>query len=260
MVKKVIENMPDKTEVVRNWFSQGGQAYARFRPHYPAELAAYLASLVPDNCLAVDVGCGNGQLTQLIAEHFNAVIGLDPSADQIANARLHERITYHCASAEKMPVPGGTVNLVTAAQAAHWFNLPDFYNEVHRIAAPGCVVALISYGVLSLEPGLDERFRTFYHQEIGPWWPPERALVDAGYATLDFPFNEVAAPPLEISLEWTFNDFMGYVSTWSAVRNAQEAGHTEAVLRFADEIFRMWGGESARRCIRWPIAMRIGRV
>lgn len=70
----------------KNWFDQGGQAYARFRPEYPPALAAYLASLAPDTALAVDVGCGNGQLSKLLAAHFEAVAGFDPSEDQIAHA------------------------------------------------------------------------------------------------------------------------------------------------------------------------------
>lgn len=88
----------------RNWFDQGGQAYARFRPEYPAELAQFLASVSPGRALAVDAGCGNGQLTALLAAHFDRVSGLDPSADQIAHAAAHPRISYACAPAEQMPV------------------------------------------------------------------------------------------------------------------------------------------------------------
>lgn len=252
--------MSDQAASIRNWFEQGGRAYARFRPEYPPELATHLAEIALDNRLAVDVGCGNGQLTQLLAPHFKALIGLDPSADQIANAIPHERITYQCARAEQLPLVADCASLITAAQAAHWFNLPVFYQEVRRIAAPECVLALISYGVLNLEAALNQRFQKFYWDEIGPYWPPERKLVDSGYATIDFPFEELAAPTLDIKVDWHLSEFLGYLLTWSAVRSAKEAGREKVLLDFADDISSLWGDANITRAISWPINMRIGRL
>ncbi len=252
--------MPTDVHPARNWFDQGGRAYARFRPEYPKALAAFLASAAPDGRLAVDVGCGNGQLTQLLAPYFNRVIGLDPSADQIANAVPNARIHYECAPAERLPVPDASVSLITAAQAAHWFDLPAFYREVRRIAMPGAVVALVSYGVLDLEPGLNRRFQAFYRDEIGPYWPPERKLVDSGYATIDFPFEEFTPPSLDIRVDWHLSEFIGYVLTWSATRSAREAGRDALLMAFFDDIAALWGDPNAKRPVSWPINMRIGRV
>jgi SAM-dependent methyltransferase len=246
--------------ITRNWFEQGGRAYARFRPEYPQRLASFLAAAAPDHRLAVDVGCGNGQLTQLLAPCFDKVVGLDPSADQIANTIPNERIDYRCAPAERLPLPDASTSLITAAQAAHWFDLPAFYGEVRRIAVPGAVLALISYGVLNLEEALDARFQTFYRDEIGPYWPAERKLVDSGYATLDFPFEELARPALDIRVEWHLFEFLGYVTTWSAVRNAKEAGRDDLLMAFANDIGAAWGDPDRKRPVRWPINMRIGRV
>src|SRR3546814_18975787 len=97
--------MSSNTNQARNWFEQGGRAYARFRPAYPLQLAAFLASVAPDKRLAVDVGCGNGQLTQLFAPYFSAVVGLDPSTDQIANTIPCKPITFQCAPAEQLQLP-----------------------------------------------------------------------------------------------------------------------------------------------------------
>ncbi|MGJ7914972.1 class I SAM-dependent methyltransferase [Massilia sp. LXY-6] len=252
--------MSTNSQPARNWFDQGGQAYARFRPEYPRQLAAFLASQAPDDALAVDVGCGNGQLTQLLAPYFGKVVGLDPSADQIANAAPNERIDYRCASAEQLPLRDAGASLITAAQAAHWFDLPAFYREVRRIARPGAILALVSYGVLKLDPALDARFQTFYWDEIGPYWPAERKLVDTGYATIDFPFEELAPPALEIRLDWHLSEFLGYLTTWSAVRSAREAGKEELLVRFANDIAQAWGDPDLSRTICWPINMRIGRV
>ena len=252
--------MNDATTQAKNWFDQGGQAYAQFRPEYPPELAAYLASVAPDRLLAVDVGCGSGQLTRQLAAHFNAVAGFDPSAEQIAHATPRANLSYGCARAEALPLPGHAASLIAAAQAAHWFDLPRFYAEVRRVARPNAILALISYGVLRLEGEPGARFEQFYWHEIGPYWPAERKLVDSGYSTLDFPFAALQGPSIAIQLEWNLDEFLGYVSTWSAVRSARQAGREDLLQRFAADLAERWGAAATRRPVSWPINMRIGRL
>lgn len=244
----------------RNWFDQGGQAYARFRPEYPPELAQCLASLAPNMALAVDVGCGNGQLTLQLARHFDQVLGLDPSAEQIAHAAAHPRVAYRCAPAEQLPAPDRSASLITAAQAAHWFDLARFYAEVRRIGVPNAVLALISYGVLQLDAALDARFRQFYWHEIGSYWPAQRKLVDTGYADLPFPFAALSAPVLEIRRDWDLEQLLGYISTWSAVRSVREASRADILQRFAADLSALWGDPTRRRQVRWPINMRLGNI
>ncbi len=242
----------------RNWFARGGQAYARFRPDYPPELVQFLAGVAPDRRMAVDVGCGSGQLTCRLAACFEQVLGVDPSADQLAHATAHAGVEYVCASAELLPVAPRRASLITAAQAAHWFDLPRFYEEVRRIGAEHAVLALVSYGALRLDgaPGL--RFERFYRGEIGPYWPAERKLVDAGYAGLDFPFDERPAPALEIRRAWNLEELLGYVCTWSAVRSAREAMREDILQRFAHDLAALWDDPASRREVRWPIRMRLG--
>lgn len=243
-----------------NWFDQGGADYARYRPDYPDDLAQYLASLAPDRDLAVDVGCGNGQFTCQLGDHFGAVIGLDPSADQIAHAAPHHRVRYACAPAEALPLPDRSASLVTAAQAAHWFDLPAFYGEARRIATQGAIIALVSYGVCQLEPEINGRFLTFYRQEIGRYWPPERRLVDSGYADIDFPFATQAAPAMAIRRTWTAAEFLGYVSTWSATRRALDAGQEALLADFARDLLALWSDPAQARPVQWPISVRAGRL
>jgi len=249
----------DDRVVQNNWFEQGGQRYARFRPGYPPALAAYLASLCGRRRLAVDVGCGTGQITVELAAHFDEALGLDPSADHVANARTAERVRYEVSPAERLPLPAASVDLLTAAQAAHWFDLPAFYAEAGRVAAPCALLALVSYGVPRLDAAPGVRFQHFYRDEIGPYWPPERRHVDAGYADIDFPFEELAPPAMEIRRDWTLSQFLGYVSTWSAVRNAQLAGADGILQRFAADLGDLWQGKDPRT-ITWPLNMRLGRI
>ena len=128
------------------------------------------------------------------------------------------------------------------------------------MAAPGAILALISYGVLELDPLLDGRFQRFYRDEIGPYWPAERKLVDSGYATIDFPFEEIAWPAMHIRVDWNLPGFLGYLTTWSAVRSAQEANREELLMAFANDIGHAWGDPNVKRSISWPINMHIGKV
>ena len=251
---------PELGSTARNWFEQGGKQYAQFRPEYPSELAAFLATVSPDLGIAVDVGCGNGQLTNQLAGHFAQVFGIDPSADQLANAVPGNNISYVCASAEILPIENNRASLVVAAQAAHWFDLPSFYGEVRRISVPRATVALVSYGVLSLDGDINQRFEDFYLKEIGPYWPAERKLVDSGYADLIFPFNEMKAPSMSIQKAWTLAELLGYIGTWSAVKQLRETGQTMLLEKFAADMTVLWGAADTRREIRWPINMRIGHI
>ncbi|NVO27937.1 methyltransferase domain-containing protein [Donghicola sp. C2-DW-16] len=248
------------TNTRTNWFDKGGSAYAQFRPEYPTELADYLAALGSARTCAVDVGCGTGQLTRLMAGRFDTVLGFDPSADQIGNAVPVDGVTYGVAPAEALPLPDHSADLITAAQAAHWFDLLAFWTEARRVAAPGGIVALISYGVLRLEDeALNARFEEFYYDEIGPFWPPERKMVDDGYRSIVMPLTELPPPDLSISLNWNEQAFLGYLSTWSATRRASEAGQAQLLNAFPADLSRLWPrGQTVR--ITWPLNLRIGRV
>lgn len=244
----------------KNWFSQGGSDYARFRPEYPAALGAYLASLVTDRASALDVGCGTGQLTRLLAEHFTSVVGTDPSASQLASVEPHPTIRYVAAPAEQLPEDFAGFNLITVAQAAHWFDLDAFYREARRVSAPGGILALISYGVMQLDEELQQRFQTFYYDEIGPYWPAERRLVDEGYRTLAFPFTAFPTEAMSINLAWPLEGLLGYISTWSAVKKVQDAGKSTLIEAFSQDIRRLWGNPETLRQIVWPINMRVGAL
>lgn len=244
----------------KNWFDDGGSSYAQFRPTYPSSLAKYLADSCQTHEKAVDVGCGNGQLTSLLSPYFTEVIGTDPSADQIANARTAKNITYLTSPAEKLPSECNGANLITAAQAAHWFKLSEFYSESQKIAKSDAVIALISYGVLNLPNHLNDRFQKFYWQEIGPLWPAERKLVDNAYRDLDFPFNEFKAPEFSIELEWDINQLLGYISTWSAVKAMRQQNKESILLTFGQDIKSLWGDPTQKQKISWPINMRIGKI
>lgn len=244
----------------KDHFSTGSEDYAAFRPVYPFKLVDELAKVSPGRRLALDCGCGTGQLSTLLAERFEAVVATDASAAQIDKAEPHKRVTYRVALAEDSGLADGSVDLVTVAQAAHWLNLERFYEEVRRVAAPGGAVALIAYGMLSVDAEVDAVVGRFYEETVGPYWPPERRLVEEGYQSLPFPFAEVELPGLQMEAFWTLSGLLGYLRTWSASKAAQRALGFDPVSRVEAELRPAWDDSESQRRVVWPLSIRAGHV
>ncbi|MCG7391933.1 class I SAM-dependent methyltransferase [Microvirga sp. ACRRW] len=244
----------------KDHFSEKSGNYAAYRPTYPRELVDYLASVCRQTELALDVGCGTGQLSMLLAERFRHVIATDASAQQIHNAEPHERVEYRIAPAEKSGLADASVDMITVAQAAHWFDLDAFYAEVRRIGKPGAVLALITYGVIEADTDIHPLIQRFYKDVVGPYWPPERRHVEDGYRSFAFPFEEWTAPPLAIEVQWQASDLIGYADTWSAVRGLEKAQGRQPIEHFHRDLLALWGDPQLRRAIRFPLSLRIGRL
>jgi SAM-dependent methyltransferase len=244
----------------KDHFSTRSADYSAYRPTYPRALVDCLAGLCQTAECALDVGCGTGQLSVLLGRRFSRVVATDASAQQIEQAEAHERVRYRVAPAERSGLPDGSVDLITAAQAAHWFDLPAFYGEARRIGKPGAVLALITYGVLQADPDIGPTVQHFYRDVVGPYWPPERRHVEEGYRSFDFPFEELRAPPLAIEVHWRASDLIGYADTWSAVRGAEKALGRGPVEQFRRDLLKAWGDPDRGRTIRFPLSLRVGRL
>ncbi|HEX5010857.1 MAG TPA: class I SAM-dependent methyltransferase [Planctomycetota bacterium] len=243
----------------RDHFSQTSAAYAEFRPGYPATLFDWLASLAPARRLAWDAATGNGQAALPLAARFERVVATDASAEQLREATPHAHIEYRVARAEDGGLPDASVDLLTVAQSAHWFELPAFHAQAARALAPRGVVALWCYGLLAIEPGLDERLRAFYVEVVGPYWPPERRLVDEGYRGLSFPYDELAAPGFAMEHDLTLPALAGYLGTWSAVQAFRKERGSDPVEPCLRELEPAWGAADRPRRARWPLHLRVGR-
>jgi SAM-dependent methyltransferase len=245
----------------KDHFSTLAAGYAAHRPTYPRALVDALADAVPAHSVALDCACGTGQLSVLLADRFERVVATDASAAQVAHATPHARVAYSVAPAERSVQPPASVDLVTVAQAAHWLELPEFYAEVRRVARPGALLALVTYGVLHIdEAAIDAVMQRFYGETLGAHWPPERRHVEDGYRTLPFPFPAVAMPELAMTLSWGLPDLIGYTETWSAVRALETASGRAPIAAFHDALAAAWGDPDAHRTIRWPLSLRAGRV
>lgn len=244
----------------KDHFSGHARAYASARPGYPQALFDWIASLPAERAMAWDAGCGNGQAALALAKDFEAVLASDPSAEQVAQAPRHPRIEYRVEAAEDCSLPAASVDAICVAQALHWFNLPRFFATLHRVLKPGGVLVAWTYESCRVDPRLDAVFDRLYLERLGPWWPPERRLVERGYRDIILPLQPVAeVPVLSIELDWTLEQFLDYLRSWSAsARCLRETGR-DAVGEYAAALGDAWGAPEHTRRVTWPLAIRAGR-
>src|SRR3989442_3057632 len=185
----------------RDHFSGVAEEYATFRPRYPPALFAALAAQAPRRGTAWDCATGSGQAAVGLGTHFARVVATDASAAQLAAARQHPRVRYLCSLAEWAPLPAASVDLVSAAQSLHWFDIQRFFAEARRVLTPGGLVAAWCYGLAQVDRSIDPVVDRFYRDTVGPYWPAQRQLADTGYRTVPFPCAESPLPPLAIQHE-----------------------------------------------------------
>lgn len=244
----------------KDHFSGHAADYARFRPSYPEALFGWLAEVSPGAGDAWDAGTGNGQVAVALAKHFERVVATDASAEQIASAFPHPSVSYRAARAEDSGLPDASVDLVTVGQALHWFDLDAFWPEVGRALRPGGVVAVWSYALIRVSEPVDAVLARFYGEVVGPYWPPERALVEKGYGDVPFPFEPVPTPPFAMEADWDLAALRGYLGTWSATRRYLAAHGRDPLDHVADALRNAWGPADVVRRIAWPLSLRVGRT
>ena len=241
-------------------FTTVAREYANFRPGYPPELFAWLARVSP-SCDAVwDAGCGSGQASVALAAHFSSVHATDVAAEQIAAAKPHPRIRYAVAPAEQCGLADASVDLVTVAQALHWFDVDAFYAEARRVTRPGALLVVWNYPRPEFDrPALDGIFRDFYAIVVGPYWPAGRKHVEDNYATLPFPKPEMPHPRFSIELDWSLSQVIGYVSSWSATARYREARGADPVPLLSRALREAWPEDGPAR-LRMPLGMRVATI
>jgi SAM-dependent methyltransferase len=241
----------------KDHFSKQAADYAKFRPRYPSELFEYLGNIAPSRALAWDCGTGNGQAALGLATVFDHVIATDASPKQIESVQSHEHVEYRVVPAENSGIKSGTVDLVMVAQALHWFDLDRFYAEARRVLKPDGILAASAYNLLDVEPAIDEVVNRYYHEVVGPFWPPERKLVEQ-FADLPFPFHRVDAPKFEMTAQWNLDHLLGYLRTWSSTQRFIAANASDPLEQIIDELRVAWGESQQTRNVTWPLVLRIG--
>ena len=240
-------------------FSAHASDYSKHRPGYPSELSTFLASVAPGHGQVWDCGTGSGQAAVVLAEDFDRVVATDASAEQLAHARKHPRVEYGVAAERDSGLPEGSCDLVTAAQAAHWFDLAAFYKEADRVLRPGGVLAIWCYNRTLVDSAIDEVIVAFQYGRVGPYWPSGREHTDSGYRTMPFPYERLDIPALFMRQRWSRTQLEGYFETWSSVRRFRQVEGVDPIPEIARDLSRHWPDPAEVREVRWPLCVIAGR-
>ncbi len=241
-------------------FSKQAYLYAKFRPEYPTELYNFILKNTENRETAWDCATGNGQAAKVLAQHFEKVYATDISQKQIDNATQAENIEYSISSAEKTSFDDNTFDLITVAQAAHWFDFDEFYAEVKRIAKPNATLAIWGYGTLSVdEEEIDKLLQNFYWNIVGKYWDTERKHIDIHYETLPFPFENAISAQFSMVFNWYWYELEGYLNTWSSVQNfINQEGYNPIPNLILD--LEVYWNEFNRVSVRFPIFLKITKI
>lgn len=241
-------------------FSGHAELYRRHRPTYPPELFQWLAALSPGAGVAWDCATGNGQAAAGLAPHHRLVVATDASPEQLAHAAALPNVRYVHATAEQAPLAPFSVDLVTVAQAVHWFRFDEFYGEVRRVVRRGGHLAVWTYSVVSVDPDVDGVVDWFYHDVVGRYWPPERQHVHECYRRLPFPFEEIEAPDFDMRPHWRRADLLAQLSTWSSVNRYRADRGADPLELLRPRLAEVWSDPEEVRRLSWPIHLRVGRL
>lgn len=234
--------------------------YSDSRPSYPPELFVWLAGECRNRELAWDCGAGNGQASIALAAHFKRVVATDASVAQIAKAAASHSVEYRVALAEESGLPDACADIITVAQALHWFDNPRFFAEAARVLKTGDILAAWSYGRLRIDGDeIDAAVQAFYEKEIGPYWPPERRHVENGYRSIAFPFLRLAPPAFAMEGSWRLPQLLGYIRSWSATAALIKALGYDPVDRLHRTLLPLWGDPERLRLVVWPLSVLVGR-
>ena len=242
---------------LKDRFSVQSTAYATYRPSYPESLFDFLVANVPAKHTALDVATGNGQVASRLADSFGTVIATDISDKQLKHAIAKKNIHYQKAPAEKLITDLSSIDLITVGQAAHWFDLSKFFDAADNMLKPGGLLALFGYSLPTVDNEVDFAIKYVYSEILGNYWDKERKMVDEQYANIAFPYTKINHPDFIQEYEWTFEQYLGYIGTWSAVQLYQQQHHIDLQEEIKNRFKEVWKSETKK--VRFPIFLLAGR-
>ena len=242
----------------KDYFSKQADIYAKYRPKYPPELFSWLASLTKEHELAWDCGTGNGQAATDLAAFYKQVIATDPSEQQIKNAIPHPKVKYLVEKAESNSIPSASADLLTIANALHWFDFDAFFKEARRILKPGGIIAAWSYCLPAISPEIDRIIAHYHNHTLDDYWLWENRLVEKRYTTIPFPFEEINHPAFFYEKKATLDEVIGGLNTWSATQRFIEKNGYNPTEQVREELQKLWG--EGEKNLKWELALRVGRI
>lgn len=251
--------MSDQGARFKDHFSGHASDYASHRPTYPPELFEWLASKSFGHELAWDCATGSGQAALALATHFRQVVATDASPQQLEQAPAHERVTYRVETSEASRCQSSSVDLLTVAQAYHWFDREAFHKEAGRVLKAGGLFAVWTYPLAEINPVIDELVYDLWDRQLAGFWPPERDYVDRHYRDFDMPWPELSVPAMEMTASWTLENLLGYLGTWSGLKRFEKERGINPIDPMRGAFEAAWGDPNLARKVRWPLILRACR-
>ena len=245
--------------IEKDFFSSVSSAYARYRPFYPQVLIDWVAGLCRERRLVWDVACGSGQATLSLARRFEKVVGTDASAAQLRIAQIVPNIEWRMATESQCGLETGSVDLITVAQALHWFDLEAFWKECRRVLSPAGAVAVWCYTTATINhAGANRIFQEFYHTVVGKYWPDARRMVEEGYTGVEFPFARIPSPGFRMTAQWNAGELAGYCASWSATKRCCVETGLNPIPGLLTAFEQELG--AGRVEVEWPLHVYAGRL
>lgn len=239
-------------------FSDLSEKYKIGRIEYPDQLYAYLFSACEGNGCAWDSATGSGQAARDLAIYFDQVIATDISAPLLSEADAAKNVAFRVAPAEDSGLASGSVDLVTVAQAIHWFDLDRFWQEVRRVLKPGGIFAYWGYVWPQVNDSVDGALEQ-YRELIAEYWPDRSQYVHAYYAEINAPFERLRAPEFEVVRQWKVGDYLAHLASWSGTRYFCEKFGDAPLEPLRADLIACWGDDLHRE-VRWPLVFKAYRV
>jgi len=243
-------------------FSSTSKEYSYSRPIYPDTLYKYLNDVSPNKNVAWDCATGNGQAAIGLCKYFRNVIASDASKGQLDYKFTRDNIRYDIFPAEKANIGDDCIDLITVAQAAHWFDLDKFYKEVTRVGRSNGILAIWSYGMHQIDKDIDALSAKLNigGDILGKYWPLETNYVKDDYKTIPFPFIEIESPKFEMTVNWNLDDLVSYMQTWSAVKRYNTEKKFNPLDLIMDKLEKLWGKHENQKVVKWDMNIRVGKI
>ena len=221
-------------------FSDRAETYAKYRPGYPDEMLAYLGTLVSSGAHVADVGSGTGILTHRLLARGYVVYAVEPNepmrreADRVLSAY---RAFYSVnGRAEATGLPNQSIDLITCAQAFHWFDPEKTRLEFCRILKPGGLTAIIWNERRDNDSDLGREYNDLLKRMVPDYNRVDHRRISAEEIHAFFSRNEVRLVTFRNYQVLDREGFLGRLISSSYVPNVGQPGHQE-IVEAADRIF-----------------------
>ncbi|MFT3742200.1 MAG: class I SAM-dependent methyltransferase [Gammaproteobacteria bacterium] len=240
-------------------FNEFSEQYLKHRPLFPKSLFSWISDCTTEKNLAWDVGTGNGQAAIMLTDHFDQIVATDLNLNQIQFAQYHPKIIYHCEPAERTHLASNSVNLITSACAAHWFDLKSFYTEAKRVLKKQGIISIWTYSwpETSYEP-LARILFFIKDQILSSYWTDQTLLHLNLYRDLYFPFHPLTHPSFKMEKYWSIDDLVNFLSTWVTIQTYTKNHDKDFLSKQRDKLIELWPKEE-KICFHFPIGLKIGK-